>query len=396
MSQPGGPSRRRFLAGAAGLVGGVATVAGRDLFPAPAAAAAPRPTIRPRSDWAKGLEPKGPLPVEAPGDVKFLLVHHTAGANGYAQDSVPATLRGIYSFHTGPEKGWNDVAYNFFVDAFGGIWEGRKGSIDAPVKGSATGGSQGFALLCCFMGDHQAAAPTRAAQDAMSDLLAWLAGVYRIDLNPGARVTFVSRGSNRHPAGKRVETPTIAAHRDMSSTTCPGDACYALVRGGLAQAAAAKLGTGGAAAPRATVAGPAPTTGAPAVTEPATPAPPGPTVPAASATPVEEDNPPPPVTAVSAPVEVAGRAPTPEDSPSRGRMLGISGVGALGAAVGAAVFLRRRRDRVNAESRWYSSEPLNPPGGDPLDPPWLSEQPPEVAAPEPPPVSRPHRYRPGD
>src|SRR5688500_18291358 len=42
--------------------------------------------------------------------------------------------------------------------------------------------------------------------------------------------TFVSRGSNRWPAGASVTTSTIAGHRDMSMTTCPGDAAYPLVK----------------------------------------------------------------------------------------------------------------------------------------------------------------------
>jgi hypothetical protein len=163
--------------------------------------------------------------------VRFLLVHHTAGPNEYGPDEVPDLLRGIYRFHTGPDKGWPDVAYNFFVDRYGGAWEGRTGSLTAPVKGDATGGSQGFALLCCFLGTHTDTPPTAEAQTAMVGLLAWLADTYGIDTTPGATASFVSRGSNNHPAGASVTTPTISGHRDMSATTCPGDAAYALVTG---------------------------------------------------------------------------------------------------------------------------------------------------------------------
>jgi hypothetical protein len=202
--------------------------------------------------------------------VRFLLVHHTAGPNDYAPADVPGTLRGIYRFHTGPDKGWPDVAYNFFVDRFGGVWEGRTGSIGAPIKGDATGGSQGFALLCCFLGTHTVDAPTAEAQAAMVSLLAWLADAYGIDTTPGATASFVSRGSSNHSAGAAVITPTIAGHRAMSATTCPGDAAYALVQDAFpVLVTAARVGSAHGAASSAPVPpSPSPAPAPPPVTDP--------------------------------------------------------------------------------------------------------------------------------
>ncbi len=115
------------------------------------------------------------------------------------------------------------------VDRFGQIFEARAGSLAGPVAGSATGGNQGFSQLCCFLGDHSTEPPTEAAQASMIWLLAWLADRHQINLEPGATVSFVSRGSNRWEAGATVTTSTIAGHRDMSQTACPGDACYELL-----------------------------------------------------------------------------------------------------------------------------------------------------------------------
>ena len=229
--------------------------------------------VRPRDSWASGLPPRGPLGEERAGDVRFLLVHHTAGSNSYRPSDVPAILRGIHRSHTA-EKGWADVAYNFFVDRHGGIWEGRAGSLRGPVKGDATGGSQGFAQLCCFVGDHGTDAPTQGAQRAMVALLAWLAGRYGIDPSPGARTSFVSRGSNRWPAGRTVVTTTIAGHRDMSHTACPGDTAYQLVVSQFPGRVAATLdavaptpaGTGPPATPTTTPTAP-PTTTTPPTTQ---------------------------------------------------------------------------------------------------------------------------------
>lgn len=186
----------------------------------------PQPAIRPRSDWAAGLPARSGLQPET--DVRFLLVHHTASANVGADQSV-AQLRSFFTFHTSPEKGWPDIAYNFLVDSGGQIWEGRTGSLAGPVQADATGGSQGFAQLCCFIGDFSSVSPTPEAIAAMTHLLAWLSERYAVSLVEGATVTFTSRGSSRWPAGANVTAATISGHRDMSQTSCPGDTAYALL-----------------------------------------------------------------------------------------------------------------------------------------------------------------------
>ena len=187
---------------------------------------APGLFVRRREAWGADLPPKPGLIAE---DVKFLLVHHTAGRNDDTVDEVPGTLRFVYSFHTGPEKGWPDVCYNFFIDPYGVVWEGRAGSLDGPVMADATGGSQGFAQLVCLLGDFTKVMPTVAALDSLTRTLAWLAGRYGIATGPDETVTFTSRGSNRWPAGATVTATTVSGHRDMSSTACPGDTFYPYV-----------------------------------------------------------------------------------------------------------------------------------------------------------------------
>lgn len=190
-----------------------------------------RPEIKPRRDWAGDLPVTGEIVPE--DNVRFLLVHHTASTNNYQPDQVADQIRDFYAFHTGPEKGWPDVAYNFFVDRFGGIWEARAGSIDGPVRGDATGGSQGHALLCSLIGDHSTAEVTPEAKAAMASLLAWLSARHEVDTTPGTTITFTSRGSNRWAAGAEVTARTISGHRDMSNTSCPGDFAYDWIGGEL-------------------------------------------------------------------------------------------------------------------------------------------------------------------
>ena len=244
-STPGadGLSRREVLGLGAAVVASAAVGStlestldsARSPAPAQAAAAAPaatadelRPTIRPRQDWAgddQGVT--GELVPE--DDVRFLLVHHTASTNDYGPDDVVGQIRGFYDFHTGPEKGWPDVAYNFFIDRYGVIWEGRQGSIAGPVRGDATGGSQGFGLLCSLIGNHAEAPVTGETRAALTQLLAWLGATYQVDTAPGATTTFVSRGSNRWASGVEVTARTISGHREMSTTSCPGDFAFDLL-----------------------------------------------------------------------------------------------------------------------------------------------------------------------
>lgn len=186
--------------------------------------------INPRQSWAVDRPPLGPPESE---DVRFLIVHHSASGNGHRSVDAPRIIRSYYDYHTSDEKGWADIAYNFLIDAEGGVWEGRAGSLDGPVRGDATGGNQGFTQLVCLIGDYDTSEPTGESLSSLVTLLAWLADRYEISTSSGAAVVFTSRGSNRHPEGTRVTTPTITGHRTMSRTTCPGDNLNSYVLGDL-------------------------------------------------------------------------------------------------------------------------------------------------------------------
>jgi hypothetical protein len=223
-------TRREAIAGA--LIIGSAIASGasssitvRAAAPAvPAVQVLPDLSIYPRDAWGAHLPPAGPIEKETP---QFLLVHHTASSNSYS--SAAAVIQATYAFHTSGAKGWNDVCYEFFIGRDGDVWEGRAGALTGPVMADATGGSQGFAQLICLLGDFTNQFPTAAAQASLVQVLAWLSGRYDIEIAPGATTSFVSRGSQRWPAGAQVSTPTIAGHRDMSYTSCPGDALYPLL-----------------------------------------------------------------------------------------------------------------------------------------------------------------------
>jgi hypothetical protein len=87
----------------------------------------------------------------------------------------------------------------------------------------ATGGSQGFAQLVCMMGNYHENAPAPEMIESCCWLLAHLADRYGVDTRAGATTEIISRGSNKWPAGTAVTARTIAGHREMSATLCPGD-----------------------------------------------------------------------------------------------------------------------------------------------------------------------------
>ncbi len=184
--------------------------------------------VTPRSSWVSANAPiVENLDVEP--SVVVLIVHHSETSNAYAVDDVPKVLRSFRSYHMSRKKGWPDVAYNFFVDRFGGVWEGRTGSIAAPVAGSATGGNQGSSQLVCLVGNHNTVPPSEAALASLTRVLAALADQYALPMAPDAAREFESRGSTRWPAGETIRTRSIEGHRAMSMTPCPGDAAFRLL-----------------------------------------------------------------------------------------------------------------------------------------------------------------------
>ena len=173
-------------------------------------------------------------------------VHHSASGNGYAQGDVPALIRSFYKYHT-QSLGWSDIAYNFLIDSFGTIWEGRYGGIDQPVRGAHTLGFNASSTGFCVIGNLDSAQPTQPTLDSLSRLAAWKLSMYGRDPQGWTQVT--SEGSDKFPAGRVVTLPVIDGHRDTNDTACPGGNLYAQLAGvraataGVIAAATLKLKT---------------------------------------------------------------------------------------------------------------------------------------------------------
>ena len=176
----------------------------------------------PRLSWGADESIRRGPPTYASA-VRFAIVHHTAGRNDYSRAEAAAIVKGIQLFHV-QGNGWNDIGYNFLVDRFGTIYEGRFGGIDRNVVGAhALGfntGSVGIALLGTY-GDTK---PSAAAQDAIARLIAWRLDLAHVD--PTSLLTFISGGSERYANGIPVLLSAVSGHRDTGLTECPGNALY--------------------------------------------------------------------------------------------------------------------------------------------------------------------------
>ena len=109
------------------------------------------PTIYSRAQWGadESIRNKSALRY---GTVSAGFVHHTVNANDYTEAQVPAIMRSIYAYHV-KSRGWSDIGYNFLVDRFGRIWEGRYGGVDKNVVGAHTLGYNDYSFAMSAIGN---------------------------------------------------------------------------------------------------------------------------------------------------------------------------------------------------------------------------------------------------
>lgn len=163
------------------------------------------------------------------------VVHHTAGTNTYAASQSAGIVKGIYVYHA-VTRAWGDIGYNFLVDKYGQIFEGRKYSIQSQ-PGTPTGymieaghalsynkGSLGISAMGNF--DVTGAPSTSAIVTAMSRVISWKFKAAGID--PATKSSFLSpatRNTTTYPTGTAL--PRIFGHGDVAATACPGSALRA-------------------------------------------------------------------------------------------------------------------------------------------------------------------------
>jgi hypothetical protein len=201
---------------------------------------ASKPTIILRKDWwgdlpADSLDGHyGPIPIV----ISHAIVHHTAMTNN--PPNPPQELRSIWQLHV-YGNGWSDIGYNFLIDQYGNIYQGRYNpQLDATdVQGahatSANSKSVGISVLGNFSPEGGGIPDPRALR-SLEKIIAWRFG--QRSLNP-----LETASINTNLGGPRVVS-RISGHRDVGSTECPGESLYVLLPGIRTNVAALLAGTG--------------------------------------------------------------------------------------------------------------------------------------------------------
>jgi hypothetical protein len=189
-----------------------------------AAQAGGAPAIIPRADWGgDGVKPRA-----APdyGDVQVAFVHHTVSANDYAATDSAGIVLSMAKYHR-DVNGWNDLGYNFVVDKYGQIFEGRAGGIDQAVIGAQAQGYNSHSTGIANIGTFTDVGQTDAALDAMAKLIAWKLPLHGAPVTGEVVIESAGGETNRYRSGTPVTLQRISGHRDGDETECPGAMLYA-------------------------------------------------------------------------------------------------------------------------------------------------------------------------
>ena len=126
-------------------------------------ATAGSPRIVPRSGWSANEKIVRAAPRYAP-QLRFAIVHHTAGSSSYGPEESAAIVRGIELYHV-KANGWNDIGYNFLVDRYGQVFEGRGGGMQRNVIGAHAAGFNTGSVGIAVLGTYSGKAPAREAEE---------------------------------------------------------------------------------------------------------------------------------------------------------------------------------------------------------------------------------------
>jgi N-acetylmuramoyl-L-alanine amidase-like protein len=188
--------------------------------PGQAVAATSQPAIISRARWGADESLRDHAP-EYSDTVKAAFVHHTVQSNSYSPSESAALVRADYLYHV-RGRGWNDIGYNFLVDRYGRVFEGRYGGVTRAVLGAHAGGFNTNTTGVSLLGTFTSSRPTGPMLAGLQRLLAWKLDLTHV--NPRGLTVLTSAGgaNTRYPPGRRVVARTILGHRSTSYTDCPG------------------------------------------------------------------------------------------------------------------------------------------------------------------------------
>ena len=198
------------------------------------ARSAPKPRIYTRGEWG-ARSPRSAWSYATP--VTHLAIHYTASTSDGNADTwseCAAAIRGIQNYHMNV-NGWSDVGYGYLICPTGAIFQGREdnndasdviGAHDSYNRRSASASGLGY-----FHPPYNQTPPS-AMLDGFAELFAWIAG--RRGIDPSGSSYYAARG---------LTISNIYGHRQVISTSCPGNGLYAR-KGEIIQRTEAILGGG--------------------------------------------------------------------------------------------------------------------------------------------------------
>ena len=182
-----------------------------------------RPEIVTRAEW--GADESVVSDSGRSTKLEAVYVHHTAGSNTYTRAQSASVVRGILRYHA-VTLGWPDIGYQFLVDRFGTIYEGRRGSLDELIVGAQAGGFNTNTIGVSAMGNFQAKNPADPMLESIIDVIAWQ--TFKWDMKPKSKVSLRTGGSTGSgtrwkPGEMTPKLARIRGHRATNYTACPGD-----------------------------------------------------------------------------------------------------------------------------------------------------------------------------
>ncbi|MFV0426576.1 MAG: FG-GAP-like repeat-containing protein [Beutenbergiaceae bacterium] len=184
-----------------------------DIAAAVAPMASARPVIYSRAQW--GADESQMTWTPRQGTVQGIDIHHTVNANNYTSAQVPGIIRGIYLYHAQSwGRGWGDIGYNFLVDRFGRVWQGRAGGIENAPIGAHASGLNSYMSGISLIGNFEQVAVPSVMFTAVAQLAAWKLTHHGIH---------TAYGTLSLPSGTFSR---IVGHRDAKNTSCPGRYMY--------------------------------------------------------------------------------------------------------------------------------------------------------------------------
>jgi hypothetical protein len=193
-----------------------------DASPPRALAGTTAPALVTRTGW-RASESIRRGPPRYASTLRFAVVHHSAGSNSYTRAQSAAVVRAIQLYHV-RGNGWDDVGYNFLVDRYGQVFEGRYGGIERNVIGAHAQGFNTGSVGVALLGNYDSIALSAEARSALVRVLAWRLDVAHVD--PLQALSMPSGGNPRFPTGIPVLIRPISGHRDVGFTSCPGSVVY--------------------------------------------------------------------------------------------------------------------------------------------------------------------------